>query len=133
MENDDFEIILTVKELDKCCSFYQNLIPELKVSIASNFLMKFILPCGRILKIRTPDPVDPTDTTQKKVLNLQMQPDDIGQAAVFLMQHNFPFKIEGNVMQLNDPAENTLLITIDGKCDFDSLRKDEKTQIVQIP
>ena len=132
MENDDFEIILTVKELDKCCSFYQNLIPELKTSTASNFLMKFILPCGRILTIRTPDPINADDVPEKTVLKLQMDQDDIGQAAIFLMQHNFPFHIDGDTMEISDPSGNKVLININGKYDFDSLHKEEKTQVVQI-
>ena len=133
MENNDFETILTVKEFDKCCSFYHGLLADAQISISSNFLMKFNLQSGKTLKICAPSPLQSNIAPLPMLLNLNLSENGIKHAIEFLMHHNSKFAAEGNVIRTIDPAGNILLIHGGRDCDLKAVRTDNKTRKIEIP
>ena len=132
MENKDFETILIVKEFEKCCSFYQGLIDKLKICVASNFMMKFLLPCGRILKICAADPLDANSVPMPVVINLQMKNSSISSALNFLLQHDYSFTAGDKTVRVADPAGNILLISASDECSIKTISASQKTQKIDI-
>lgn len=132
MEIKEFEIILTEKNFDKCCSFYQGILSELKISVASNFLMKFVLPGDRVLKLCIIDPMKKDFVPSPAVLNFKLAPAGIERALEYLMQHNFRFITEKNTLRTIDPAGNILSLSGSDIFDFNSIRPDQKTRKVDL-
>ena len=73
MENSDFETILTVKEFDRCCSFYHGLFRDGKICVNSNFLLKLQLPNSKTIKIHAADPLEKDLTTQPTTLAFELE------------------------------------------------------------
>lgn len=132
MENKEIEIILTAKEFDKCCSFYQGMFSDLKISVASNFLMKFVLPGDNAFKIYASDPTDTDFKPAPSLLNFKLAPAGIEHALEYLMQHNFKFITENNTLRTIDPAGNILILSGSDIFDINSIRPDQKTRRVNI-
>ena len=132
MENKDFETILTVKEFENCCLFYQGLLADLQVSIASNFLMKFVRPCGKTFKICAADPFNENFVSMPVVLEFQMEQKNIQHALNFLFQHDCKFISKNNTIRTADPAGNIILLHGSDKCDMKSISACQKTQKIDI-
>ena len=132
MENKDFETILVVKEFENCCLFYQGLLADLQISIAGNFLMKFVRPCGKTLKICAADPLDDKFVPMPAVLEFQMEQQNMQYALNFLLQHDYRFISENNIIRTADPAGNIILLHGSDRCDMKSISTSQKTQKIDI-
>lgn len=132
MENNDFETILTVKEFDKCCSFYQGLLANADICIGGSFLLKLRLPNQKTLKICAVNPIEKNFVPQSNLLTFDLEQSGIEHAIEYLMQHNLKFITENNLIRTMDPAGNILMIKIGDKCDFKAIRADSRTKKVQI-
>lgn len=132
MENNEFETILTIKEFDSCCTFYHGLLPNIKICVAGSFLMKFAMPCGKILKLNAINTLLDDSPQKQTVLNIKLGSSDLELAVEFLLQHNIKFATENNVIHTADPAGNILLISGNEKCDLGAISSDQKTRKVDI-
>lgn len=132
MENNDFETILTVNEFDESCSFYHGLLAEAEISISSNFLMKFNLPNGKILKICAPCPLQEKKSASPILLVLDLTEAAVKHAIEFLMQHNIKFAAENSIVRTIDPAGNIIMIRSNMQCDLQAVSADNKTKKVDI-
>ncbi|MBR2509635.1 MAG: hypothetical protein IKB71_07795 [Lentisphaeria bacterium] len=132
MENKDFETILVVKEFENCCLFYQGLLADLQISIAGNFLMKFVRPCGKTLKVFAADPLDNNFVPMPAVLEFQMEQKNVQHALNFLLQHDYKFISENNTIRTADPSGNIILLHGSDKCDMKSISASQKTQKIDI-
>lgn len=132
MENKDFETILTVKEFEDCCLFYQGLLADLRISISANFLMKFVRPCGKTLKICAADPLNENFVAMPVVIEFQMEQKNVQHALNYLLQNEFKFISENETIRTTDPSGNIILIRSSEKCDMKTTEATQKTQKINI-
>ena len=131
MENSDFETILTVKAFDNCCTFYQGLLPDLKICVAASFMMKFKMQNGKILKIYAATPADNAPETAKTVF-FELGSADIGHAIEYLLQHNLKFITDKNLIRSADPDGNTVILRSNDDYELKPVRSDSRTKKVKI-
>ena len=132
MENSDFETILTVKEFDKCCSFYQGLLRDGMICVNSNFLLKLKLPNSETLKINAVNPLEDNCNIQPSKLTFELEITNIEHAIEYLMQHNIKFSTENNYIRTVDPEGNIITLKSNSAYDFKTVRADNRTQKVRI-
>lgn len=132
MENSDFETILTVKEFDRCCTFYQGLLANAEICVGSSFLMKFKLSNRKSLKICAVNPLEKNFVQQSTLLTFELDKHAVEHAVEYLLRHNLRFITENNIIRITDPSGNILIIKAADKCDFNALRPDNRTKKVQI-
>ena len=132
MENSDFETILTVKQFDKCCSFYHGLFCNGAICVNSSFLLKLKFTDSKTLKICAADPLEKKFSTQPTVLNFDLEAADIEHAVEYLLQHNVKFSTGNNQIRTIDPEGNILNLNTTSAYDFKTVRPDNRTQKVKI-